>query len=52
MGVLTGVKLTRATEKETMITPKVKVSLEYLLFLKNPENSSMIPVMTHSRPPI
>jgi hypothetical protein len=42
----------RATEKETMITPSVKISLECFHDLKNAVYSSINPVITHSRPPI
>lgn len=50
--LLTGVTLMRATEKETRIAPKVNNSLENFFPLKNVQNSSIKPVITHSKPPI
>lgn len=50
--LLTGVTLIKATENETRMTKNVNISLAYRRSLKNPLNSSIKPVITHSRPPI
>lgn len=50
--ILTGVTFMRATEKDVIIIAKVNISLACFRFLKNEENSSINPVITHSRPPI
>lgn len=48
----TGVTLIIPTEKDTTIMEKVNISREYFRFLKKELNSSIRPVITHSRPPI
>ena len=41
-----------ATLNETQMAHKVNISLAYFLRAKNKQNSSISPVITHSRPPI
>ena len=48
----TGVTQTLATRKEEKTTSPVNISLEILYFWKNSLNSSITPVITHSKPPI